>query len=555
MITPLVSSNLPCPVSFGHCGVCHYMIYGSWLPLWYLQTCLVLFLLAIAVSVITWFMVYDYPFGIFKLALSCFFRPLQCLSLHDLWFMIIPLISSNLPCPVSFGHWSVCHYTIYGLWLSLWYLQTCLVLFLLAIAVSVITWFMVYDYPFDIFKLALSCFVWPLECLSLHDLWFMIIPLVSSNLPCPVSFDHCRVCHYTFMVYDYPFGIFKLALSCFFWPLRCLSLHDLWFMIIPLISSNFPCPVSFGHWSVCQYTIYGLWLSLWYLQTCLVLFLLTIAVSVITRFMVYDYPFGIFKLALSCFFWPLRFLSLHDLWFMIIPLISSNLPFPVSFGHCGVCHYMIYGLWLSLWYLQTCLVLFRLAIGVSGITRFMVYDYPFGIFKLALSCFFWPLRCLSLHDLWFMIIPLVSSNMPCPVSFDHCGVCNYTIYGLWLSLWYLQTCLVLFLLTIAVSGITWFMVYDYPFGIFKLALSCFFWPLRCLSLHDLWFMIIPLVSSNLPCPVSFDHCGVCHYMIYGLWLSLWYLQTCLVLFLLTIAVSIITRFIVYDYPFGIFKLF
>jgi uncharacterized metal-binding protein len=155
----------------------------------------------------------------------------------------------------------------------------------------------------------------------------------------------------------------------------------------------------------------------------------------------------------------------------------------------------------------------------------MVYDYPFGIFKLALSCFFWPSRCLSLHDLWFMITPLVSSNLPCPVSFGHRGVCHYMIYGLWLPLWYLQTCLVLFLLTNAVSVITWFMVDDYPFGIFKLALSCFVWPLECLSLHDLWFMITPLVSSNLPCPVSFDHCGVCHYTIYGLWLSLWYLQT------------------------------
>jgi hypothetical protein len=110
---------------------------------------------------------------------------------------------------------------------------------------------------------------------------------------------------------------------------------------------------------------------------------------------------------------------------------------------------------------------------VSVITRSMVYDYPFGIFKLALSCFFWPLRCLSLHDLWFMIIPLVSSNLPCPVSFDHCSVCHYTIYCLWLPLWYLQTCLVLFLLTIAVSVNTRFMVYDYPFDIFKLALSCF----------------------------------------------------------------------------------
>jgi hypothetical protein len=31
-----------CPFSFGHCVVCSSSIYGFWLPLWYLQTLLVL---------------------------------------------------------------------------------------------------------------------------------------------------------------------------------------------------------------------------------------------------------------------------------------------------------------------------------------------------------------------------------------------------------------------------------------------------------------------------------------------------------------------------------
>jgi hypothetical protein len=31
--------------------------------------------------------------------------------------------------------------------------------------------------------------------------------------------------------------------------------------------------------------------------------------------------------------------------------------------------------------------------------------------------------------------------------------------------------------------ITWFMVYDYPFGIFKLALSCFFFHKSCNERH------------------------------------------------------------------------
>jgi len=29
-----------CPSSFGHCNVCPSSIYGFWLPVWYLQTCL-----------------------------------------------------------------------------------------------------------------------------------------------------------------------------------------------------------------------------------------------------------------------------------------------------------------------------------------------------------------------------------------------------------------------------------------------------------------------------------------------------------------------------------
>jgi hypothetical protein len=233
-----------------------------------------------------------------------------------------------------------------------------------------------------------------------------------------------------FTDYDYPFGIF--------WPLRCLF-FDLRIMIIPL--------VSFGHCVVCPSLIYELWLSLWYL--------LAIALSVLW-FTDYDFPFGI------C--WPLCWLSFFDLRIMIIPL--------VSFGHCVVCP-LIYGLWVSLWYL--------LVIVLSVLLWFTDYDYPFSIA--------WPLCCLSFFDLRIMIIPLV--------SFGYCVVCPSLIYGLWLSLW----CL----LAIVLSVLLWFTDYDYPFSIF--------WPLRCLS-FDLRIMIIPLVS--------FGHCVVCP-LIYGLWLSLWYL--------------------------------
>jgi hypothetical protein len=108
LITPLVS--------FGHYIVCP-LIYGFWLPLWYL--------LAIILSAL-WFTASDYPFGIFW--------PLYCLS-FDLQLLITPLVSS--------GHYSVCP-LIYSFWLPLWYLLT--------IILSVL-WFTASDYPFGIFKL------------------------------------------------------------------------------------------------------------------------------------------------------------------------------------------------------------------------------------------------------------------------------------------------------------------------------------------------------------------------------------------------------------------
>ena len=224
LITPLVS--------FGHCVVCPLM-YGFWLPLWYL--------LAIVLSVLRC-MDSDYPFGIFW--------PLCCLS-FNVWILITPL--------VSFGHYVVCP-SMYGFWLPLWYL--------LAIVLSVLRC-IDSDYPFGIF--------WPLCCLS-FDVWILITPLVS--------FGHCVVCPsmYGFwlplwyllaivlsvlrcMDSDYPFGIF--------WPLCCLS-FDVWILITPL--------VSFGHCVVCP-SMYGFWLPFWYL--------LAIVLSVL-RCMDSDYRFGIF---------------------------------------------------------------------------------------------------------------------------------------------------------------------------------------------------------------------------------------------------------------------
>ena len=125
--------------SFGHCVVCSSLIYGFWLPLWYLQT----LLLTIVLSVLLWFTYSDYPFGVFKL----FFWPLCCLFFLDLRILITPLISSNS----SNDHCVVCSSFIYGFWLPLWCLQA----LLLAIVLSVLLRFTDSDYPFGIFKLFL----------------------------------------------------------------------------------------------------------------------------------------------------------------------------------------------------------------------------------------------------------------------------------------------------------------------------------------------------------------------------------------------------------------
>ena len=475
-------------VSFGHCIVCPTSIYGFWLPLWYL--------LAIVSSVLLRSTASDYPFGIIW--------PLHRLSYFDLWLLITPL--------VSFGHCSVCPTSNCGFWLHLWYLVTIVSSLLLRITAS--------DYPFGI--------IWPLHRLSYFDLWLRITPLVS--------FGHCSVCPTSiydfwlplwyllpivssfllwFMPSDCPFGIF--------WPLYRLSYFDLRLLATHL--------VSVGHCIVFPTSIYGFWLPLWY-------HLVNVS-SVLLRFTTSNYPFGIF--------WPLYRLS-FDLRLLITPLVSfghcivcptsiydfwlplcylftivssvllrftaSDSPFGifrplyrlsfdlrfltiplVSFHHCIFCPTSISGFWLPLWYL--------LAI-VSSFLRFTASDYPFGIFLT--------LYRLSYFDRWLLITPLV--------SFGHCIVCPTSIYDFWLPLWYL--------LAIVSSVLLRFMASDFPFGI------C--WPLYRLSYFDLWLLITPLVY--------FGHCIFCTTLMYGFWLSLWYL--------LAIVSSVLLRFTDSDYPIGIF---
>jgi hypothetical protein len=294
LVTSLVSSNCSCSLSFGHCIAFLSLIYSFWLPLWYLQTALVLFLLVIVLPFFLWFTASDYPFSIFKLLLFSFFWSLYCFSFFDLRLLVTSLVSSNWSCSFSFGHCIAFLSLFYGFWLPLWYLQNALVLFLLVIVLPFFLWFTASDYLFGIFKLVLFSFLWSLYCLSFFDLQLLITSFISSNCSCSLSFGHCIA--FLSLIYsfwlplwylqnvlvlfllvivlpfflwfttsDYLFGIFKPVLFSFFWSLYCLSFFDLRF-----------------------------WLPLWYLQTVLVLFLLVIVLPFFLWFTASDYLFGIF---------------------------------------------------------------------------------------------------------------------------------------------------------------------------------------------------------------------------------------------------------------------
>ena len=387
---------------------------------------------------------------------------------------------------------------------------------------SVLPQFTTSDYPFGI--------MWPLYCLSFLVLRFLITPLVCCGLYIifPSSISDFWLPHWylvaivlsvlpRFTTYDYFFGIL--------WPLYFLSFLDLRFLITPLVSC--------GHCIVCPSSIYDFWLPLRYL--------VAVVFSVLPRFTISDYPFGVL--------WPLYCLSLLDLRLLITPL--------VSFGHCIVCPSSIYDFWLLLWYL--------VAIVLSFPPRFTTSDYPFGIL--------WPLHWLSLLDLRLLITPLVSCG--------HCTFCPFSIYDFWLPLWYLvaivlsvipRFCIVyhssilyclsfldlrllitplvscghcivcpssilycLSFLDFVLSVLPRFTTTDYPFGIL--------WPLYCMSFLDLYYLSFLDLRLLITPLVSCGHCIVCPSSIYDLWLLLWYVMA--------IVFSVLPRFTISDYPFGI----
>jgi hypothetical protein len=303
-------------VSFDHCLV--LPTYCFWLPNLYLLTTVLYFLLTAS----------DYHI--------CNFWPLSCISY--LPFLITTFVSFD-HCLVLTTYASDYHICIFWPPSCTSYLRLlittfvsfdhCLVLptygFLLLhlYLLTTVLYFLLTDSDYHI------CNFWPLSCTSYLRL------LITTF----VSFDHCLV----LPTYASDYHI------CIFWPPSCTS-------YLRLLITTF---VSFDHCLVLP--TYGFWLPHLYLLTSILYFLLTAS------------EYHLFN------FWPLSCTSYLRL------LITTF----VSFDHCLV--RPTYGFWLPHLYLLTTVLYFLLTAS----------DYHI--------CIFWPLSCTSFLRL------LVTTF----VSFDH----------------------------------------------------------------------------------------------------------------------------------------
>ena len=437
----------PTFVSFDHCLV--FPTYGFWIPHLYLLTTVLYFLLTASDDHI------------------CIVWPLSCTSYLRLLITTFVYFDHCLVLPT------------YGFWLPHLYLLTTVLYFLL----------MASDYHI--------CIFWPLSCTS-------YLRLLMTTF---VSFDHCLVLptygFWLLHLYILTTVLYFLLTAsdyhiCIFWPPSCTS-------YLRLLITTF---VSFDHCLVLP--TYGFWLPLLYLLTTVLYFLLTssdyhICIFwppsctsylrlLITTFVSFDhslvfptYGFWLLHLYLLttvlyflltasddhiCIVWPLSCTSYLRL------LIATF----VSFDHCLVL--LTYGFWLPLLYLLTTFLHFLL----------MGSDYHIFIF--------WPLSCTSY---WRLLITTF-------VSFDHSLV--FPTYGFWLPHLYLLTTVLYFLRTASEYHI------------------CIFWPLSYTS-------YLRLLNTTF---VSFDHCLVLP--TYGFWLPLLYLLTTVLYFLLTLP---ITTFVSFDH--------
>ena len=274
-------------------------------------------------------------------------------------------------------------------------------------------------------------FIWQLYCL----LWVNVCPL-------SFSFDHCIVCYGSLFVLclfhlTIVLSVMGHCLSFFFfiWPLYCL----LWVNVCPLSFSFDHCIVCYGSLFVlCLFhltivlSVMGQCLSfvffIWsfYCLLWVIVFLCLVHMSIVLSVMGHCLSFAFF-------IWPLYCL----LWVIVCPL-------SFSFDHCIVCYGSMFVL---------CLFHFTFVLSVMGQCLSFVF-------------FIWPLYCL----LWVNVCPL-------SFSFDHCIVCNGSMFVL---------CLFHLTIVLSVMG-------------HCLSFVFFIWPLYCL----LWVIVCPF-------SFSFDHCIVCY---------------------------------------------
>ena len=279
--------------------------------------------------------------------------------------------------------------------------------------------------------LSFFVFIWPLYCL----LWVIVCPL-------SFSFEHCIFCYGSLFVHclfhlTIVLSVMGHCLSFFFfiWPLYCL----LWVNVCPLSFSFDHCIVCYGSLFVlCLFhltivlSVMGQCLSfvffIWsfYCLLWVIVFLCLVYMSIVLSVMGHCLSFAFF-------IWPLYCL----LWVIVCPL-------SFSFDHCIVCYGSMFVL---------CLFHFTFVLSVMGQCLSFVF-------------FIWPLYCL----LWVNVCPL-------SFSFDHCIVCNGSMFVL---------CLFHLTIVLSVMG-------------HCLSFVFFIWPLYCL----LWVIVCPF-------SFSFDHCIVCY---------------------------------------------
>ena len=385
-------------VSFDHCLV--LPTYGFWLPLLYLLTTVLYFLLTLPITTFVSFdhrlvlptYASDYHFCIFWL-ISCIsylrllittfvsFDHRLVLPTYSFWIPHLYLLTTVLFFLLTASEYHICIFwppsftsylrllittfvyfdhclvlPTYGFWLPHLYLLTTVLYFLLTAS----------DYHI--------CIFWPPSCTSYLRL--LITTFVSFNhrlvLPTyvfwlPHLYLLTTVLYFLLTASDYHI--------CVFWPLSCIS-------YLRLLITTF---VSFDHCLVLP--TYGFWWPHLYRLTTVLYFLLTAS----------DYYI--------CIFWPLSCTSYLRL------LITTF----VSFDHCLV--FPTYGFWLPHLYLLTTVLYFLLTASEYHI------------------CIFWPPSYTS-------YLRLLNTTF---VSFDHCLV--LPTYGFWLPLLYLLTTVLYFLLT------------------------------------------------------------------------------------------------------------